>query len=82
MSPNYFCELFKVSTGLPPYQYILRCRIECAKQYLLDPKFTLACAGEAAGFADQSHFTKVFRRIAGATPMKFRGKIGRGHNHA
>ncbi len=82
MSPNYFCELFKVSTGLPPYQYILRCRIERAKQYLRDPKFTLACAGEAAGFADQSHFTKVFRRVVGVTPLKFRGKIGSGHNHA
>jgi AraC family transcriptional regulator len=42
----------------------------------------LACAGAAAGFADQSHFTKVFRRIVGVTPMRFRGKIGRGHNHA
>src|ERR1700734_69642 len=81
MSPNYFCELFKVSTGLPPYQYILRCRIERAKQYLRDPKITLACAGAAAGFADQSHFTKVFRRIVGVPPMRFRGKIGRGHNH-
>ena len=58
MSPNYFCELFKVSTGLPPYKYILRRRIERAKQYLRDPKITLACAGAAAGFADQSHFTR------------------------
>jgi AraC family transcriptional regulator len=82
MSPNYFCELFKVSTGLSPYQYILRCRIERAKQYLRDPKITLACAGAAAGFADQSHFTKVFRRVVGVTPMRFRGKFGRGHNHA
>ena len=82
MSPNYFCELFKASTGLSPYQYILRQRIERAKQYLRDPKFTLACAGEAAGFADQSHFTKVFRRIVGVTPMRFRDKTGRGHSHA
>jgi len=82
MSPNYFCELFKVSTGLPPYQYILKCRIERAKQYLRDPKIPLACAGAAAGFADQSHFTKVFRRIVGVTPMRFRGKIGHVHDHA
>jgi AraC family transcriptional regulator len=81
MSPNYFCELFKASTGLPPYKYILKCRIERAKQYLHDPKITLAGAGEAAGFADQSHFTKVFRRIVGVTPMTFRGRIGCGHDH-
>jgi AraC family transcriptional regulator len=82
MSPNYFCELFKASTGLSPYKYILRCRIDRAKEYLRDPKVTLACAGAAAGFADQSHFTKVFRRIVGVTPMRFRGQIGRGHDHA
>jgi AraC family transcriptional regulator len=82
MSPNYFCELFKASTGLPPYKYILKCRIERAKQYLRDPKISLACAGAAAGFADQSHFTKVFRRMVGVTPMKFRSEMGREHNHA
>jgi AraC family transcriptional regulator len=82
MSPNYFCELFRVSTGLPPYKYIQKCRIERAKQYLRDPKISLACAGAAAGFADQSHFTKVFRRIVGVTPMRFRSQIGRGHNQA
>jgi AraC family transcriptional regulator len=80
MSPNYFCELFKATTGLPPYRYILRCRIERAKQYLRDPKISLACAGAAAGFADQSHFTKVFRRIVGVTPMRFRGQTGRVHD--
>jgi len=73
MSPSYFCELFKLNTGLSPYKYVLRRRIERAKQYLRDPKITLACAGAAVGFADQSHFTKVFRRIVGVTPMKFRG---------
>jgi AraC family transcriptional regulator len=81
MSPNYFCELFKASTGLPPYKHILRCRVERAKQYLRDPKISLACAGAAAGFADQSHFTKVFRRIVGVTLMRFRGKIGCGGVH-
>jgi hypothetical protein len=30
----------------------------------------------------QSHFTKVFRRIVGVTPMRFRGEIGCGHSHA
>ena len=82
MSPHYFCELFRASTGLPPYQYILKCRIERAKQYLHDPTISLACAGVAVGFADQSHFTKVFRRIVGVTPMTFRGEIGKKHSHA
>jgi AraC family transcriptional regulator len=72
MSPHYFCELFKQSTGLTPYQYVLRSRIERAKQYLRDPRITVAGAGAATGFTDQSHFTKVFRRLVGVTPIQFR----------
>lgn len=72
MSSNYFCELFKESTGLTAYQYVLQRRIERAKQYLRDPNITVATASAATGFADQSHFTKVFRRLVGVTPAQFR----------
>jgi AraC family transcriptional regulator len=72
MSPHYFCQLFKQSTGLSPHQYVLRRRIECAKEYLRDPKFTVRDVARATGFLDQSHFAKVFRRIVGATPAQFR----------
>ena len=73
MSPHYFCELFKASTGLTAYQYVLQCRIERAKQHLRNPTLSVGDAGAAVGFADQSHFAKVFRRMVGVTPMKYRG---------
>ena len=72
MSPHYFCELFKKSTGLSPHQYSIRCRIDQAKIYLRSRQFTIRQIAEATGFADQSHFTKVFHRIVGVTPMQFR----------
>jgi len=53
------------------HQYALRMRIDRAKCYLRDPKATLAMASAAAGFADQSHFTKVFRMV-GVAPAHFR----------
>ena len=34
MSPHYFCDLFKKSTGFSPHQYFVRCRIERAKIFL------------------------------------------------
>ncbi len=68
MSPHYFRQLFKQSTGMSAYQYVLRSRIDRAKQFLRDPKFTVAAASAATGFSDQSHFTKVFRRVVGITP--------------
>jgi AraC family transcriptional regulator len=72
MSPHYFCQLFKQSTGLSPHQYVLRQRIERAKEYLRNAGLTASQAATETGFADQSHFTKVFRRIVGVTPMQFR----------
>jgi len=72
MSPHYFCELFKNSAGLSPHQYFLRCRIDRAKEFLRSPEFTVSRVAKATGFADQSHFTKVFRRIVGMTPTQFR----------
>jgi AraC family transcriptional regulator len=72
MSPHYFCELFKKSTGLSPHQYSLRCRIDRARVFLRSPHYTVSRVAKATGFADQSHFTKVFRRIVGVTPTQFR----------
>jgi AraC family transcriptional regulator len=72
LSSNYFCEQFKESTGMTAYQYVLQRRIERAKHYLRDPKFTVASAGAATGFVNHSHFTKVFRRLVGVTPAQFR----------
>lgn len=75
MSPHYFCELFKASTGMTAHQYVLRCRIERAKKYLRDSKLTLSSVSTATGFADQSHFTKIFGRFVGVTPSRFRAGV-------
>jgi AraC family transcriptional regulator len=72
MSPHYLCELFKKSTGFSPHQYSIRCRIDRAKIYLRSREFTIRQVAKATGFVDQSHFTKVFRRIVGVTPTQFR----------
>jgi len=72
MSPHYFANLFKKSMGMTPYQYVMKCRIEKAKQLLLkrDLKIVEVC-GEV-GFQNQSHFTRVFRQYTNVTPKRFR----------
>jgi len=72
MSPHYFSELFRKSVGQPPHQYVLRQRIERAKESLRNPKRSVLEAGLAAGFANASHFARAFRRLVGATPRQFR----------
>ena len=56
--------------GIGEYTHRLRVRASC--RYLLNPELTLAEIGLLVGFADQSHFTRAFRRITGVTPHAFR----------
>jgi AraC family transcriptional regulator len=72
VSPHHFAKLFKDSIGLTPHQFVIRQRIECAKDYLRNPKLSIGEISCLTGFATQEHFTKVFRRISGLTPREFR----------
>ncbi|MBE9064600.1 AraC family transcriptional regulator [cf. Phormidesmis sp. LEGE 11477] len=71
MSRFYFCRLFKQSTGITPYQYLIKCRIERAKILLRQRKLSIADIALEVGFSNQSHFAKHFKRLVGATPKKF-----------
>ena len=72
LSLSYFTRAFKQSTGDPPHRWLLRRRVERAKELLRDPRMTLADVAVACGFADQSHFTRVFNALAGASPGVWR----------
>jgi AraC family transcriptional regulator len=72
MGPHYFSELFKQSVGISPHQYVLRRRIERGRKLLHNPSVSVLEAAIRSGFSDQSHFTKLFRRIVGVTPTKYR----------
>jgi AraC family transcriptional regulator len=75
MSAHYFSELFKQSVHVPPHQFVLRRRIERARTLLSDPAITVLEASVRSGFADQSHFTKIFRRVVGVTPTAYRAAL-------
>lgn len=75
VSPNYFSELFKRSVGFSPYQYVIRRRIERSRQLLEDSSISIFEAGIRSGFSDHSHFTKVFRRVVGVTPTRYRREL-------
>jgi AraC family transcriptional regulator len=72
VSAFHFSRLFKHSTGCSPHQYLLRRRLERAKTLLRQPGISLAEIAAATGFADQSHFTKVFRQFVGVAPSEYR----------
>jgi AraC family transcriptional regulator len=72
MSPHYFSELFKQSTGFAPHRYLVLQGIEHAKRHLCNPKLNILDAGLEAGFQNPSHFARVFRRVVGLSPSSFR----------
>jgi len=61
---------FRRELAMTPYRLVLEVRIEYAKQLLMQGT-SIADAAVGAGFADQSHFTRHFKRSTGVTPKKF-----------
>ena len=54
---------------------VLQQRLEQARELLRNPEISLSEISLRTGFADQSHFTNVFRRFAGITPARFRALL-------
>lgn len=63
-------RVFKQRYGLPPHAYQLCLRINHAKRLLLDG-VPAADVALRCGFADQSHFTRHFKRLNAITPMQY-----------
>jgi AraC family transcriptional regulator len=56
-------------------EYIRKLRIEYACREMLNPDISLAEIASAAGFADQSHFARTFKRLVGISPAVFRSNL-------
>lgn len=72
LSPFHFARLFRRSTGCSPHEYVLRRRVERARELLAYGDLSLADVAQRAGFADQSHLAKHTRRLLGTTPGALR----------
>lgn len=75
LSSNYFARAFKRSMGMPPHRWMLLQRVLRAKSLLRDADRSLSDIAAACGFADQSHFTRVFTGIVGASPGAWRKQV-------
>ena len=70
VSPFHLNRLFCAEVGMAPHTYQMHRRIERSK-HLLREHHAIADTALEMGFADQSHFSKFFRRIVGTTPANF-----------
>jgi AraC-like DNA-binding protein len=76
MSARAFERSFASLYNLSPQQYLKRLRIQTACRALVDTRKPIGDISLRYGFADQSHFTREFRRIIGVTPLRYREKYG------
>jgi AraC-like DNA-binding protein len=71
LSKSYFCHAFRLTVGTTPYQWQLNARVRHAKSLILKNDLPLAQIALEAGFADQAHFTRVFRKFEGICPGRW-----------
>ncbi|RKX75858.1 MAG: hypothetical protein DRP87_13520 [Spirochaetes bacterium] len=77
ISPSYFSKVFKDEMRCNFNTYLNRVRVNMSKKLLLDPELSLVEVAMRSGFEDQSYFTKVFKKITGLSPGKYRESLGR-----
>ncbi|HET7331890.1 AraC family transcriptional regulator [Dyella sp.] len=72
LSTSYFFRAFRLSFCMPPHAYVRAVRLARARELLLDSDEQVSWIAVACGFADQAHFSRVFRREMGCTPRRWR----------
>lgn len=71
--PTHLVRAFSGAFGIAPHQYLMARRIDRARRLLLDGQ-PPADVAVAAGFYDQSHLSRHFKRLVGAPPGRFAGE--------
>ncbi len=77
LSSTYFSKLFSEEMGCRFTVYLNKVRIEKSKLLLKSTEIPLIDIAGLVGYEDQSYFTKVFKRVTGASPGKYRESGGR-----
>jgi AraC-like DNA-binding protein/ligand-binding sensor protein len=77
LSPSYFSRIFKEEMNESFSEHMNRLRVERAASLLLGADIPLVEIASRVGFVDQSYFTKVFKRLKGVSPGRYRATGGR-----
>jgi len=73
--PVHLSRVFRRCVGEGIGEHVHRLRVRTACEQMLDPSVSLSELSFSTGFADQSHFTRAFRKITGMTPASFRSLL-------
>ena len=72
VSPSYLSKIFSDEIGENFSRYLIKYRIEKAKELLLNPKYKIYEVANQVGYSDLGYFTKIFKELENVTPTAFR----------
>ncbi len=74
LSTSYFVRVFKDHKGIAPISYLLRIRVNRAKEMLVETDSKVSDIALSTGFSSQQRFNTVFKKLTGLTPLEYRKK--------
>lgn len=72
INPSQLSKQFKKEVGMPVSKYIMQMKLNTAKNMLLYSEYSIAEIAAVFAFSSQSHFTDVFHKYFGETPLQCR----------
>lgn len=70
----YLTHLFKDTLGISPLKYLIKKRVDYAKELLSSTDMSIAEIAKACGYLDTAYFCRVFKKVENATPLSYRKK--------
>jgi len=77
MSQSSFQRAFRRALDRSPVDYLIRFRIRKSTELLKDPSLSVTQAAFRSGFEDSNYFSRMFKRVTGASPRQYRARLGR-----
>lgn len=72
LSPDYLSRVFKKRTGISISDYLIQERFKKARELLVSTELSVSAVASAVGYSHFSYFSKMFKKIAGCTPIEYR----------
>ncbi|MCR5032428.1 MAG: AraC family transcriptional regulator [Lachnospiraceae bacterium] len=72
ISPYYFSKLFKQEMGVNYIEYLTDLRIQKAKEYMANPKYSIKEVCSMCGYSDPNYFSRIFKKYVGVSPSEYR----------
>lgn len=75
LNPFYFSKMFKKRTGETFSDFVMRIRIEQAKQLMQDERLNLKEISYEVGYKDPNYFSRVFKKYTNESPKQYRNRL-------